>query len=111
MARILTQCRAYAVEVIPNYQSLRGKTLRTEIVVPPKVTTDPHSSYVWKWKRLQIPVIMNAGKRRIEQHVIGNERCGPPFEFVSVQLGRKFWMRSAVNVLQLENISSKQSSK
>jgi hypothetical protein len=38
VAKNLTQCRAYVVEVIPNYQSLRGKTLRTGFVVPPKVT-------------------------------------------------------------------------
>jgi hypothetical protein len=38
LARNLIQCRVYAIEVIPNFQSLRGsKTLRTEIVVPPKV--------------------------------------------------------------------------
>jgi hypothetical protein len=37
LARNLTQCRSYAVEVIPNFQTLRGKTLRTEIVIPPKV--------------------------------------------------------------------------
>lgn len=36
LASNLIQCRAYVVEVIPNYQSLRGKTQRTEIVVPPK---------------------------------------------------------------------------
>lgn len=35
--RHLIQCRAYVVEIIPNFQSLRGKTLRTEIVVPPKM--------------------------------------------------------------------------
>lgn len=41
MTRNLTQCSAYVVEVIPNYQSLCGKTLRTEMVIPPhKVTTD-----------------------------------------------------------------------
>ncbi len=38
VAKNLTQCHAYVVEVIPNYQSLRGKTLRIEFVVPPKVT-------------------------------------------------------------------------
>jgi hypothetical protein len=38
LAKNFTQCRAYVVEVIPNYQSLRGKMLRTEFVVPPKVT-------------------------------------------------------------------------
>lgn len=37
LARNLTQCRSYAVEVIPNFQTLRGKTLRAEIVIPPKV--------------------------------------------------------------------------
>ncbi|EFX72251.1 hypothetical protein DAPPUDRAFT_110979 [Daphnia pulex] len=37
LARNLIQCRVYVIEVIPNFQSLRGsKTLRTEIVVPPK---------------------------------------------------------------------------
>jgi hypothetical protein len=37
LARNLIQCRAYDIEIIPNFQSLRGKTLRTEIVVPPKI--------------------------------------------------------------------------
>ena len=37
LASNLIQCRAYVVQIIPNYQSLRGKTLRTEIIVPPKV--------------------------------------------------------------------------
>jgi hypothetical protein len=37
LARNLIQCRVYVIEVIPNFQSLRGKTLRTEIVVPPKM--------------------------------------------------------------------------
>jgi hypothetical protein len=38
LTRKLIQCRAYVVEVIPNYQSLRGKSLRTEIVIPPKLS-------------------------------------------------------------------------
>jgi hypothetical protein len=37
LTKHLIQCRAYIVEIIPNFQSLRGKTLRTEIVVPPKM--------------------------------------------------------------------------
>ncbi|KZS02005.1 Uncharacterized protein APZ42_001127, partial [Daphnia magna] len=41
LTKSLTQCRSYVVQVIPNYQSLRGKTLRTEIVVPPKISEDP----------------------------------------------------------------------
>ncbi len=36
LTRHLIQCRAYVIEVIPNFQSLRGKTLRTDIIVPPK---------------------------------------------------------------------------
>ncbi|KAI9558831.1 hypothetical protein GHT06_015620 [Daphnia sinensis] len=40
LTKSLTQCRSYVVEVIPNYQSLSGKTLRTEIVVPPKISED-----------------------------------------------------------------------
>uniref|UniRef100_A0A0P6D4M9 Jmjc domain-containing histone demethylation protein n=1 Tax=Daphnia magna TaxID=35525 RepID=A0A0P6D4M9_9CRUS len=31
----LVQCLAYTVEVIPNYQSLKGRLLSTEIVIPP----------------------------------------------------------------------------
>ncbi|XP_046457252.1 uncharacterized protein LOC124204252 [Daphnia pulex] len=42
LARNLIQCRVYVIEVIPNFQSLRGsKTLRTEIVVPPKRINEP----------------------------------------------------------------------
>lgn len=37
LANNLTQCHVYTVEIIPNYQSLRGKSLRTEIVIPSKV--------------------------------------------------------------------------
>nr|CAH0106919.1 unnamed protein product [Daphnia galeata] len=33
-------CGSYAVEVVPNFQTLRGKTLRTEIVIPPKLSGD-----------------------------------------------------------------------
>ncbi|KAK4011028.1 hypothetical protein OUZ56_020148 [Daphnia magna] len=40
LARNLIQCRSYVVEVIPNYQSLRGKTLRIETVIPPKISAD-----------------------------------------------------------------------
>lgn len=35
----LVQCLAYTVEVIPNYQSLKGRLLSTEIVIPPAVKT------------------------------------------------------------------------
>ena len=45
LTRNLIQCRAYVVEVIPNYQSLRGKTLSTEIVVPPKVKRIEESNF------------------------------------------------------------------
>ncbi|KAK4011020.1 hypothetical protein OUZ56_020140 [Daphnia magna] len=41
LTKSLTQCRSYVVQVIPNYQSLRGKTLRTKIVIPPKISEDP----------------------------------------------------------------------
>nr|CAH0102785.1 unnamed protein product [Daphnia galeata] len=30
----LIQCRVYTIEVVPNYQSLKGKSLFTEIVIP-----------------------------------------------------------------------------
>jgi hypothetical protein len=33
----LIQCRVYTIEVVPNYQSLKGKSLFTEIVIPPAV--------------------------------------------------------------------------
>ncbi|KAK4009919.1 hypothetical protein OUZ56_019062 [Daphnia magna] len=51
LTKSLTQCRSYVVQVIPNYQSLRGKTLRTEIVVPPKISEDPSmkSLYTDTW--------------------------------------------------------------
>ncbi|KAI9558861.1 hypothetical protein GHT06_015650 [Daphnia sinensis] len=32
----LIRCRAYTVEVVPNYQSLMGRPLRTRIVIPPE---------------------------------------------------------------------------
>ncbi|XP_046654239.1 uncharacterized protein LOC124345136 isoform X4 [Daphnia pulicaria] len=32
---VLIQCRVYTIEVVPNYQSLKGKTIFTEIVIPP----------------------------------------------------------------------------
>lgn len=35
--RKLIKCLTYIIEVIPNYQSFRGSTLRIEIVIPPKV--------------------------------------------------------------------------
>ncbi len=34
----LIECRAYTVEVVPNYQSLKGKPLFTEIVIPSTVS-------------------------------------------------------------------------
>ncbi len=34
---VLIQCRVYTVEVVPNYHSLKGKPLFTEIVIPPAV--------------------------------------------------------------------------
>ncbi|XP_046459694.1 uncharacterized protein LOC124206095 [Daphnia pulex] len=45
LARNLIQCRAYVIEVIPNFQSLRGKTLRTEIVVPPKMKKNDEADF------------------------------------------------------------------
>ena len=33
----LVICRSYQVEVVPDYQSLRGKTNKAEIIVPPTV--------------------------------------------------------------------------
>jgi len=33
----LVVCRSYQVEVVPDYQSLKGKSIQTEIVVPPTV--------------------------------------------------------------------------
>ena len=34
---ILIKCLAYTVEVIPNYQSLKGSPMLTEVVIPPTV--------------------------------------------------------------------------
>lgn len=34
---VLIQCRVYTIKVSPYYQSLKGKPLNTEIVVPPAV--------------------------------------------------------------------------
>jgi hypothetical protein len=45
LTRHLIQCRAYVVEIIPNFQSLRGKTLRTEIVVPPKMKKNDEADF------------------------------------------------------------------
>lgn len=33
----LIQCLSYTVEVIPNYQSLKGKSLKTKIIIPSAV--------------------------------------------------------------------------
>lgn len=33
----LIQCRSYTVEVITNYQSLAGKAMHAQLVIPPKV--------------------------------------------------------------------------
>ena len=33
----LVQCRSYTVQVIPNYDSFRGRFFETKIVIPPKV--------------------------------------------------------------------------
>jgi hypothetical protein len=37
LKNILIECRAYTVEVVPNYDSLKGRTLTTEIVIPSTV--------------------------------------------------------------------------
>jgi hypothetical protein len=37
LKEVLIQCRVYTVEVVPNYQSLKGKAIFTEIVIPPAV--------------------------------------------------------------------------
>ena len=34
----LIDCRFYQIEVAPDYQSLRGRILNTEIIIPPKVS-------------------------------------------------------------------------
>lgn len=33
----LKECHAYTIEVVPNYQSFRGKELKYEVVVPPSL--------------------------------------------------------------------------
>lgn len=33
----LSECHAYTVELVPNYQSLKGNALLSEIVVPPRL--------------------------------------------------------------------------
>nr|CAH0107914.1 unnamed protein product [Daphnia galeata] len=34
LKNILIECRAYTIEIVPNYDSLKGRTLTTEIVIP-----------------------------------------------------------------------------
>ena len=34
---ILIDCRSYQVEVIPDFQSLRGKSIQAEVIIPPTV--------------------------------------------------------------------------
>ncbi|XP_046648599.1 tolloid-like protein 2 isoform X1 [Daphnia pulicaria] len=45
LTRHLTPCLAYVVEIIPNFQSLRGETLRTEIIVPPNMKRSDESHF------------------------------------------------------------------
>ncbi|KAI9558632.1 hypothetical protein GHT06_015420 [Daphnia sinensis] len=38
----LTQCHSYIVEIVINYQSLAGKAMQTELVIPPKLNEKAH---------------------------------------------------------------------
>ncbi|XP_045028206.1 uncharacterized protein LOC116935922 isoform X2 [Daphnia magna] len=42
LTKNLTQCRSYIVEVVINYQSLAGKAMQTELVIPPKLNEKAH---------------------------------------------------------------------
>lgn len=42
LKNVLIQCLSYIVEVVPNYQSLKGKPLITEIVIPSSVKYKLH---------------------------------------------------------------------
>ena len=44
LKNVLIECRAYTVEVVPNYDSLKGRPLTTEIVIPSTVEYINHSS-------------------------------------------------------------------
>jgi hypothetical protein len=37
LKNVLIECRAYTVELVPNYDSLKGRSLTTEIVIPSTV--------------------------------------------------------------------------
>ena len=37
LKNVLIECRAYTVEIVPNYDSLKGRSLTTEIVIPSTV--------------------------------------------------------------------------
>ena len=43
LKNILIECRAYTIEVVTNYDSLKGRPLTTEIVIPSTVEYINHS--------------------------------------------------------------------
>ena len=44
LKNILIECRAYTIEVVPNYDSLKGRPLIIEIVIPSTVEYINHNS-------------------------------------------------------------------
>jgi hypothetical protein len=44
LKNILIECRAYTIEIVPNYDSLKGSPLTTEIVIPSTVEYIIHNS-------------------------------------------------------------------
>ncbi|EFX72247.1 hypothetical protein DAPPUDRAFT_227615 [Daphnia pulex] len=83
MTKNLTQCSTYAVEVIPNYQSLGGKTLRTEIVVPPNNKQSDESS-----TKPLISVIMAHQSNSLVFNWEDNSGCAPQLTSFNLKIFR-----------------------
>ncbi|XP_046456998.1 uncharacterized protein LOC124204036 isoform X2 [Daphnia pulex] len=82
MTKNLTQCSAYVVEVIPNYQSLCGKTLRTEMVIPPNKQSDESST------KPLISVIMAHQSNSLVFNWEDNSGCAPQLTSFNLKIFR-----------------------
>jgi hypothetical protein len=82
LKNFLIECRAYTVEVVPNYDSLKGRPLTTEIVIPSTVEYFNHNSD----QELNSKFCFTT-ECQLDRHGV-DDKCSNQFKFVEFELER-----------------------
>ncbi|XP_059351846.1 uncharacterized protein LOC130690021 [Daphnia carinata] len=77
LTKSLTQCRSYILEVVRNYQSLAGKAMQTELVIPPKLKGKAH---------LKPLISASAHSSSLTLNWEDNSGCAPQLTSLSLEL-------------------------